>query len=360
MMKTRKFFIVSITFMLVFVFLHIYSNPDGLNDKEKHKMKSIFDETKVQCIGRYIFDVPSFFVNTQHSAVMINEYRLGTQRMYLPAFEQMIRLREDELKKTEAIDPRDRPFLKKSIVLSDELNGVIFDRNEGVSIPGYGRTLEAYLYHGGVAFTITKKFDDLSDEKYSQDKAEYLKAGVSDEFFTLASTQINEIKKMLKTLRGRLDTDLLKTAGSCMPDGFISDNVNTKERMSLVYDTGFNIDFSIMTNNFLREKDSLLDRTSGVRSILSKINGVVIKHESSIINGIKVDELLTVGDKSNGPGKLYQFMLVANEKNADFYNPIISVSLNNYSPDESLLSEAQVIDLWNRITRTIRIRPGAF
>lgn len=323
-------------------------------------MNSLFEKTKIQCIGRYVFDVPSTFINTQHASVMINEYRIETKRMYPPAFEQMINLRENELKETETIHSRDMPFLKKTIALENGQKGIIFDRNESVSIPGYGRTLEAHLYHDGVAFSVTKNFDDLSDDKYSQDKAEYLEAGVSEKSFTLSSVQISEMKKMLTTLNGRQDMDIPTISGSCIADGFILDAEKTKERMSLVYNTDYNIDFSVMTNNFLRAKSNLLDRTGGVSEALSQINGRIIKKETSTINGIRVYELLTVGEKTNGPGKLYQFMLMANEENTDFNNPIISVSLNNYSPEESLLSEAQTIDLWERITRSIRIRPGAF
>ncbi|MEG1154467.1 MAG: T6SS immunity protein Tli4 family protein [Acinetobacter sp.] len=353
-----NYFIVML--LIMFAGLFLYNQPARLSDKEKSTMDSLFEKTKVQCIGRYVFDVPSTFINTQHASVMINEYRIETQRMYPPAFEQMINLRENELKVTETIHSRDMPFLKKSIALENGQNGVIFDRNESVSIPGYGRTLETHFYHNGVAFTVTKNFDDLSDDKYSQDKAEYIEAGVSEKSFTLSSVQIREMKNMLTTLSGRQDTDIPTIPGTCIADGYISDDEKTKERMSLVYNTEYNIDFSIMTNNFLREKNSLLDRTGGVSEALSQINGRIIKKEASIINGIKVEELLTVGEDTNGPGKLYQFMLMANEKNTDFNNPILSVSLNNYGPEESLLNEAQIIDLWERITRSIRIRPGAF
>lgn len=359
-MKLKKPNYYIVIMLVIFACFFLYNQPAGLSDEEKATMNSLFDNTKVQCIGRYVFDVPSTFINTQHASVEINEYRIETKRMYPPAFEQMINLRENELQATETIHSRDMPFLKKTIALENGQKGVIFDRNESVSIPGYGRTLETHFYHDGVAFTVTKNFDDLSDDKYSQDKAEYLEAGVSEKSFTLSSIQISEMKNMLAALSGRQDTDIPAISGSCISDGFVRDDEKTKERMSLVYNTEYNIDLSIMTNNFLREKNSLLDRIGGVSEVLSQINGRVIKKEENIINGIKVEELLTVGEKTNGPGKLYQFMLMANEKNTDFNNPILSVSLNNYSSEESLLSEAQIIDLWERITRSIRIRPSAF
>lgn len=359
-MKIKRLNYYIVISFIMFLAFFLYNQPARLSDKEKNTMNSLFEKTKSQCIGRYVFDVPSSFINTQYASVMINEYRMETKRMYPPAFEQMINLRENKLKDTETIHSRDMPFLKKSIALENGNNGILFDRNESVSIPGYGRTLEAHFYHNGVAFTVTKNFDDLSDDKYSQDKTEYLEAGVSEKSFTLSSVEISKMKEMLTTLSGRQDTDIPNISGSCFADGFVRDNDKSKERMSLVYKTEYNIDLSIMTNNFLREKNSLLDRTGLVSDVLPKINGRIIKKEASIINGVKVEELLTVGEKVNGPGKLYQFMLMANEEIADFSNPIISISLNNYSSEESLLSESQIIDLWERITRSVRIRPGAF
>lgn len=359
-MNFKKLSYLIIILLMGFVGVLLYKQPATLTDKEKNAMDTLFESTKSQCIGRYVFDVPVSFVNTQHGAVMLNEYRIETQRMYLPAFEQMINLRENELKSIETYHSKDAPFLKNSIALPSNLKGVIFDRNQVTTTPGYGRILEGHLYKDGVTFKINKEFNDLSNDKYKKKRAEYIDAGVSDKFFTSASVQVDEMEKMLALFSGRMDTDIPTSPGSCIPDGFFRNTVKAKERMGLLYDTGFNVDFSVMTNNYLREKNSLKDRTSGVSEVLSQINGNIIKNESRLINGIKVDELLTVGEKRNGPGRLYQFMLIANEKNADFLHPIISVSLQNFTPEETSLSDAQVIDLWDRIVRTIRIRPDAF
>ncbi|MGV3347107.1 hypothetical protein ACGVWS_15780, partial [Enterobacteriaceae bacterium LUAb1] len=135
----------------------------------------LFTQTKPQCLGRYLFEVPVSFTNVLADLVWINEVRIASQRLSRPAFDQRIRLREQELQNSQPTDPQDQPFLKQVYRLNEHT--VIFDRNKSEGVPGFGRVLEGHLYSNGVAFIVTTEITDVSDPKYKKDREEYLNSG---------------------------------------------------------------------------------------------------------------------------------------------------------------------------------------
>lgn len=134
--------------------------------KESAVINTLFSETKPQCIGRYIIDVPQSFNNQLRDMIFIDDFKISSKWIYPPAFQQRIRLREqalrDAINKPEN-EPEDAPFIKEKILLS-EGKGVIFDHNES-DAPDIYRQLEAHVYINMVAFVITTEFRDFSGEK---------------------------------------------------------------------------------------------------------------------------------------------------------------------------------------------------
>ena len=168
------------------------------NGKGKQMTDKLFEQTKPQCVGRYLFDVPVTFNNAAVGQVKINEMRITSKRLYPPAFIQRIRLREEELNNSPTVDSEDLPYLKqayriqlreqalrdatnkpgnrpenapflKEVILLSDGKGAIFDHNES-GTPDIYRQLEAHVYSGMIAFVITTDIRDFSDKKHSEKK----------------------------------------------------------------------------------------------------------------------------------------------------------------------------------------------
>ncbi|MEY8773421.1 hypothetical protein AB6T85_23770, partial [Erwinia sp. ACCC 02193] len=66
--------------------------------KERAVIDTLFAKTKPQCIGRYVIDVPESFNNQLHNMIFIDDFKISSKWIYPPAFQQRIRLREQELR----------------------------------------------------------------------------------------------------------------------------------------------------------------------------------------------------------------------------------------------------------------------
>jgi hypothetical protein len=129
--------------------------------KDSPVINTLFAQTKPQCIGRYVIDVPESFNNQLHDMIFIDDFKIESKTLYPPAFKQRMELREQEL--NGAINKpgnkqENEPYIKQIIRLEGN-KGVIFDRNDSGSADSF-RHLEAHVYVNGIAFIITA-FDCL-------------------------------------------------------------------------------------------------------------------------------------------------------------------------------------------------------
>jgi hypothetical protein len=153
---------------LFFIALATASTPV---QKDSPVINSLFAQTKPQCIGRYVIDVPESFNNRFHGMIFIDDFKIQSKPLYPPAFKQRVQLRKQELNGAITIPgnkPENAPYIKQIIQLQGN-KGVIFDRNNSGSADSF-RHLEAHVYVNGVAFIITTKILDLSAAKYKEEK----------------------------------------------------------------------------------------------------------------------------------------------------------------------------------------------
>ncbi|WP_246545255.1 T6SS immunity protein Tli4 family protein [Photorhabdus hainanensis] len=322
---------------------------------------------QTRCVGRYLIDLPAGFDNIIHDGIFIGDAQIETERLYPPAFEQRIQLREQKLKEAKTIYPKDMPFLRKVYRLQDNLKGVIFEKNEDIDIPSYARVLEAHLYNNGVAFTITMKFMDLSDEKYARDRAGFIKDGFSEYKLKATDRTMMKMRNLLSKISGRKDTEIPTEAGTCIPDGFIAGSRDEKENMTFVYkrNESDHFTFSVEILNDLQEKNHLLERLRGMEGLFLAVHAKIIRKEKREINGTYTEEVLTTAptEKSDEletkiPG--YAFMLIANETTGDYKNPFVKINLRNDRLSATPYSENELITFWDVVTSTFRKRAGAF
>ncbi|PLV45173.1 hypothetical protein NV64_22025, partial [Erwinia sp. B116] len=206
-----------ITLLLLMVTGMLFAAPaiattlPHMTPKESAVTDTLFAETKPQCIGRYVIDVPHSFNNSLRDMIFIDDFRISSKWIYPPAFQQRIKLREQELR--DAInkpgnDPKNAPFIKEKIMLP-EGKGFIFDRN----ISGeddLGRVLEAHVYVNMTAFVITTEILDLSDSKYLQRKKTYINAGFTEAQMNEKPAKLAALQSLISRLSGRKDEEIPK------------------------------------------------------------------------------------------------------------------------------------------------------
>ena len=337
--------------------------PAPLTAKEKQMTDKLFEQTKPQCMGRFRFDMPVSFNNAATGRVKINEMRVDSKRLYPPAFAQRIRLREQELKNSPTVDPEDLPYLKQ--VYRIDKNTVIFDHNINGSTPGFGRILEGHLYSNGVAFTVNIRIQDLSDPKYQKDKEDYLNSGTPEDALNDKSQRLAEMQSLLSRLKGRREDEVPAEPGICIPEGFVSDgDIISKDDITLVYKGG---DFEIIVNshNSLSKEKTLLERGEGINAAIIRIGAHTLRKGVVKLPEINAEEWLIkarqdIYHPEEKSVTAYRFTFYGNEDIADLRHPVFSVELDNSGKETKSYTDSQLVDIWDRITRTFRYRPGAF
>ena len=341
-------------------YLHRDIPPLPLNTKEQKMINTLFEKTKPQCIGRYIYQVPLSFTNDLYDGAKINEIKLSSERIYRPVFEQRIRLREQELKNEKTVNPENAPYLKQVIPLKN-LEAIIFDRNEDGSTAGYSRILEGHFYSNGVAFTVTVDMTDFSDPKFHQDKREYLAAGVSEQFLDSKNAKLAEMQNLLSRLKGRKDDEVPTEAGTCIAEGFIADNnQKNKEEFHIRY-TFDDFIFAAKSYTKLVTGDTLFDRSNDIEPILRTTGYNTIRKDKFSLPGLDAQEWLISGKQENDRQvNAYKFVLYANEKMADYHHPVLSLILHNPDNETKIYSSEQLVEIWDRIIKTFQLRQGSF
>jgi len=62
----------------------------------------------------------------------------------------------------------------------------------------------------------------------------------------------------------------------------------------------------------------------------------------------------------DNPSVQLLFYVVANEKTADFRHPNLDLTLSNDALTPAAYSGAKLVEIWDRITRSFRLRDNAF
>ncbi|EMH4164921.1 hypothetical protein RJ498_004257 [Pluralibacter gergoviae] len=345
-------------FMACSLFLIAPATSSTSVQKDSTMINNLFAKTKPQCIGRYVIDVPESFNNQVHDMIFIDDFKIESKRLYPPAFKQRVQLREQELR--DAInrpenDPENAPFLKEIIPLHDG-KGVIFDSNRPSSDDLY-RRLEAHVYVNGISFIITTDIRDFSSPKYKKRREEYIKTTTEEQTNTKPA-KLAALQSLISRLNGRNDEDIPSAKGVCIPNGFIRDDGFVhNERITFSFKNDDFI-FGIYTNNkYKGSDDTLFSRTAEIDKTL-KLNGQkTIKKYKFSPGGVPAQAWLSGGSQTveNNVYPLYEFDLYANEADATPAQPWLNMGMNNYYK-KTRYSEAQMIEIWDRLVNSLRYK----
>ncbi|MBT0729868.1 T6SS immunity protein Tli4 family protein [Rosenbergiella nectarea] len=333
--------------------------------KDSPVINTLFAQTKPQCIGRYVIDVPESFNNQLHDMIFIDDFKIESKPLYLPAFTQRVQLREQALR--DAINkpgnrPENAPFIKEVIRLSDG-NGAIFDHNEFGTLDIY-RQLEAHVYSGMTAFVITTDIRDFSDKKHSEKKIKYLARGFTEADANTKPAKLAALQSLISRLSGRKDEVIPIAKGVCIPNGFIRDDGGKhKEVLTFRYENddfvfGVNMDSTIKGSD-----DTLFNRSALINEALKTSNRYSIKKVELSPNGIPAESWLFGGIQTIRNSKtekdekntFYNFMLYANQRDATPEKPNLNIGFTS-EYKKTRYSEAQMIEIWDRLVNSLRYK----
>ena len=347
-----------------------YPLPQKLTPPQEEKMDRLFTEMKTYCAGRYLIDLPASFSIKRYSEKLADNYWVAdvsspddsyktyitTQKMYPPAFAQLLKQREKEFGETKTINPQNMPFLKKLWSLPDGMDGVIFERNINPGANDMGRILEGYFYSNGVAFKLQKQTINDSSPRY-----EVQRDGSPARNYTVRD--INRMQALLSRMHGRDDDKIPAIPGTCISHAFIATDPQEadKENTSiwLVSPQLDNINIALETDNFTREKESMLDRADEIATNLARARGHIERKEAFEVNGLHAQEILSAGLQELKNEPRYDFSLFINEMTAGYRTPNAFLNLYNENQPPTSYSKEEIIAFWDRISRTLRLRPGA-
>ncbi|KGA27464.1 T6SS immunity protein Tli4 family protein [Pectobacterium odoriferum] len=357
--------LIALSLAVAGMFFLAPATASTLMQKDSAGINTLFSQTKPQCIGRYVIDVPASFNNQLHDMIFIDDFKIESKTLYPPAFKQRVRLREQVL--NEAINkpgnkPENAPYIKQIIHLSDN-KGVIFDRNNSGSADSF-RHLEAHIYVNGIAFIITTKVLDLSAAKYTDEKKSYLSAGFSESETNTKPAKLAALQSLISRLSGRKDEDIPMAKGICIPNGFIRDDGSQHvEKITFQYE---NDDFilGVFTNNkYPGSDDTLFNRSTQINEALKTSSQYSIKKAALSPNGIPAESWLFGGTQTTRnriTGKdekntFYDFDFYANERDATPDKPKLKIGITS-EYKKTRYSEAQMIEIWDRLVNSLRYK----
>lgn len=333
---------------------------------QQHQIESLVGQLQPLCVGRYMVDVPEQFY-AEGAAARINDERLKGESMPWPAFEQRIRLREEELRNTQVSKEINAPYLKGVHPLSGNAKGVIFEHNVNFQAQGGSRNLEAHYYHNGVAFVTKIYARDYSSDMYIEQRRKRPKFYIND-----LQERLAELRALIARVQGIQPGDPVPQGkGFCFDQGFIAgDSLSIvgsprgKEEMGTRFEVQQfpRLVLKFDSNNYIKEDNSILDRANSMVFKLLGFNLRVLSKGKRLINGLEAEELLLY-DSSDSESHEYSFNLYINEKHGSNSTPLFHAMLlyrldgRKLGPDD--MTEKQLKALWYQVTQSIRTRPGA-
>ncbi|MDM9076838.1 T6SS immunity protein Tli4 family protein [Enterobacter roggenkampii] len=371
----RKVIIFAVLFALgfgVYQYFRPYNpSPQTLTSSQQVTMNKINAEMKPYCVGRYMLDLPSSFTAYNDAAPLDNNiwaavisrpedmYKtyLATKKMYHPGFVQLIALREKALQNSKTIDAQDMPFLKKVWPLPTGMDGVIFERNENGGAADAMRILEGYIYSNGVVIKFQKQTVNDSASRYERQRN-------GDPIQNYVTSDVSQMQSLMTRISDR-DNDFIPTKpGSCITHAFIATDPTARDQedinIGLISSTFNNIRVALSTDNFTREENTMLDRMGEITSNISRSRGGIERKGAFSVNGLQAQEFLATGLQEDNDEPRYNFEMYINEMTASYKTPGFILTLDNQRMPPTSYSKGEIIAFWDTISRSVRVRPGAF
>lgn len=328
----------------------------GLSSWPGNQHKTVTDNMTSKmttvCVGRFLIDIPEGstirFSSARIAGVDINTWSNATSKQLQASIDEKLQELEGQT------NEYDLPSLEKNIV-ADAINfkaTILYHGREkplveivyGQKVNGIeqGITVDAWGMHGDVAYRFFGKH--------------------------LASPRSeNNVLNVVKRLESRSSAHIPDAPGFCIDEGIVHDPIAASENESVAMfasvkghpDIAIRLDTSV---NVDRLQDSVLVRDA--QNNIKHENPSVFKDMRKgprLLNGLEGEEVLDKIKQKNGTSSHF-FMWASMGKMHDVLSPKLTLELETGvgRPGEQIsssLSDEAVVELWDRVSSSIRLRP---
>ncbi|MEH6435667.1 T6SS immunity protein Tli4 family protein [Massilia sp. DD77] len=321
-------------------------------DRDNAKVRAMMQKTKTVCVGRFLIELPENakvrFGTPQIAGVTINvEPEYSDERLRSDIEEREKKLRGEK-------NEYGSPSLEKKMIVEAvnfESTLLYFARTKPLELIEYGKPVKG-------------KGDGITVEGLGIKNGNFYRFFADD----LASPQNEDnVLDIAKKFEARSNDGIPSKPGFCIKNGLVHDPLTPDDNEMITMfvslegypdivirlDTSINVD-DMVESLFEREakNDIKRDYASHFKSL---------RYGKRTLNGIEGEE---VGDKIkelNGTSA-HSFMWVGLGKMRDVLAPSVTLELHTGrgrpgEPRNSSLSDEAVLQLWDRISSSLRIRP---
>lgn len=314
--------------------------------------KSLTQKMMTVCVGRFLIDLPEG-AEVSFSPAQVAGVTVVVQPGYTEA-RHKAELSQREQKLSQQKNEYDRTSLEKKI------QGAAVNFNSTILYYGREKPLSEIQFGQKIAGTE----DSISAEAYGlyngflyKFKAEHLLSPRFDD----------HVLNLVKQFEARSVDSIPSQPGFCTENGLIHDPIPAGNTESITMfaslkghpDLAIRLDTSV---NLKRLQESLLERDAKNDVKLENRNSVkTFRRQHRALNGIDGEEVLDKFKEANGTSA-HMFMWAGMGKLKDVLAPKVTLELETGigrpgQPVNSSLSDDAVLELWDRITTSIRLRP---
>lgn len=351
--RLAKIFAIALTFVVVSACdVHGYQKELNMSGAPSRATK-VFGQTRQVCFGRFVIDVPS-------TATVV----FGASDLIWPIYRSEVapqHLDQQVHKKLAAIES-ERYLAGEEMTRGDSLFGKVLDGRAPGQKLVFGELEDVayriYSYFAAGGSVFVQEAQPIAKKTY------YTKA-------------IDELNNVATNLRGRRPDEVPNEAGLCIDGGFLPDeNGLSHERFTLGVRLAEypDVHFSIATTKKDRivESDALEPRIkeaesdaarAGFGTWYSKIR-VFRRGERTVANWTGF-EILSRKPAQEGHEESHEFKFVSQGEPNNPLLPVLDVQLDSGVRDNQAgatrptVTDEEAIEIWDRLIRTIRVRPVA-
>jgi hypothetical protein len=326
----------------------------GCKNEDNEVAKKMTQKMMTVCVGRFLIDLPDgaevSFAPARVAGVTITVQPGYTEAQYtaeLGQREQVLSQQKNEY---------DKPSLEKKTqagAMNFQSTILYYGREKPLTEIQFGKKVV------GTEEGISVEGSGLYNDVLYTFKAEHL-----------ASPRFeNNVLELVKKFEARNNTSIPTLPGFCTENGMVHDPIPAEDNESITMfaslkghpDVAIRLDTSV---NIKRLQESLLERDAKNDVKLENPNSVkTFRRQHRVLNGIDGDEVLDKFKEANGTSA-HMFMWAGLGKLRDVLAPKVTLELETGigrpgQPVNSSLSDAAVLELWDRITSSIRLRPTA-
>ncbi|MEX3938336.1 T6SS immunity protein Tli4 family protein [Paraburkholderia sp. BR10937] len=333
-----------------------------LSQEEKHTVTELTGNLKTRCVGRYLIDLPEDA--TESGYATIGGVNIETKAMTEDAYRQEVSQREAQLKGTKSIDAY--PFLYSAESVFAKEARYFIHRGSVYSDPAT-RQIEAYMWEHGYRISLKVETFDYTHPDQTNDVL-VQKMTVKNRL----REKVGVVLTLLGRLRGRPKEEIPSEPGVCFAGGFFPSAASSDQYV----DSGFrmannrDVSFDVSVDTEPQGNTTLLQRIESpeVRAMFKAADSSDIRKGIVDLSGLKAEEWLSETRRPGG-GRGNLFTLTVNETTSGPTSPYLSLDMYTGGQlliqgkfvklDRGSLSTGEAVALWDAVSRTVRMRPGA-